>query len=54
MATNLIDLTGFAELLNDIVEGADSREERDHLRSVIDRIKDGEPMSEPWKTATVG
>lgn len=57
MTNNLIDLTGFGTLLTDIVDGAETKDERDHLRTVIERLKAGEPtvaQSDPWMAATVG
>ena len=57
MTNNLIDLTGFATLLTDIVDGAETKEERDHLLTIVERIKAGEPtatQSDPWMVATVG
>ena len=57
MTNNLIDLTGFATLLTDIVDGAETKEERDHLLTVVKRLKAGEPtvtQSDPWMAATVG
>ena len=46
MTNNLIDITGFASLLNDIVASAETPEERDNLHSVINRLKAGEPTAE--------
>lgn len=53
MTTNLIDLTGFATLLKDIVASAETSEERTHLESVIERLKDGEPTTQLQEAATV-